>query len=365
MKGRVAAFPTAGGRFTIAEFPVPEPEPGAIIVRVVMAGICGSDLHAWRGETRGAGTAAGHEMVGRVARLGPGVSTDSRGRPLREGDRIVYAYFYPCRRCPVCLRGRLSACPHEVARRPLGEPPYFTSAYADYYYLRPGHWVYRAPDELTDEQLTPVNCAVAQVIFALQEAGVRLGDSFVTQGAGGLGLYALAVAREMGAGPLIAIDGVPGRLELAKQFGADYTIDLRELASAEARVARVRELTGGYGADVVADFVGHARVVPEGVAMTRNGGTYLEGGNISPDDEAPFRPNALVSGRKRIVGVMHYNPDSIGAALDFLLRTRDRYPYDRMISHRFPLDRIDEAMAACEWAGRQADCAVVRGVIVP
>jgi threonine dehydrogenase-like Zn-dependent dehydrogenase len=265
----------------------------------------------------------------------------------------------------VCLRGQFSACPNEVARRPLGEPPYFTSAYADFYYLRPGHVVYRAPDELSDEELTPVNCALAQVIFALQEAGLRLGDSFVTQGAGGLGLSALAVAREMGARPLIAIDGVPGRLELARAFGADHTIDLREFATPEERVARVRELTGGYGADVVADFVGSARVVPEGVAMVRNGGTYVEVGNISPDDETAFRPQTLTFGRKRIVGVMHYNPDTIGIALDFLLRARDTYPFKQIISHRFPLDRIDEALAACEWSGRQADCGVVRGVIVP
>lgn len=365
MHGRVAAFPRPGEPFTIEEFPVPDPEPGAIIVRVVMAGICGSDLHAWRGETPAAGTAAGHEMVGRVAALGEGVSTDSLGRPLHEGDRIVYGYFYPCRRCPVCLRGQFSACPNEIARRPLGEAPHFTSAYADYYYLRPGHVVYRAPDELSDEELTPVNCALAQVIFALQEGGLRFGDSFVAQGAGGLGLSALAVAREMGAQPLIAIDAMPGRLALARAFGADHTVDLREYPTAEARIERVRALTGGYGADMAADFVGSARVLPEGVAMVRNGGTYVEVGNISPADETAFRPQTLSFGRKRIVGVMHYNPDTIATALDFLVRARSRYPFQQIISHHFRLDQIDAAMAACEWSGREADCGVVRGVIVP
>ena len=365
MRGRIAVFPKPGERFTIAEYDVPQPEPGAIIVRVTMAGICGSDLHAWRGETRGAGTCAGHEMVGRVEELGPGVSTDSLGRPLQAGDRIVYAYFYPCRRCPVCLRGQFSACPHEIARRPVGEAPLFTSAYADYYYLRPGHVVYKAPDILTDEELTPVNCALSQVIFGLQEAGLSFGDTFVTQGAGGLGLSALAVAREMGAHTLIAIDGVPGRLDLAVKFGADHVIDLREYPTADARIARVRELTGGYGADVVADFVGHSSVVPEGIAMTRNGGTYLEVGNISPDDAVHLRPQALVSGRKRLVGVMHYDPRTIAQALDFLVRTRGKYPFADIISHHFPLADIDNAFTVCEWAGRQSDCGVVRGVLVP
>jgi L-iditol 2-dehydrogenase len=365
MHGRVAAFSPVGEPFTIKEFEVPEPQPGAMIVTVLMAGICGSDLHAWRGETFNAGMAAGHEMVGRVERLGAGVTTDSRGRPLHEGDRVVYGYFYPCRRCPVCLRGQFWACPNEIQRGPLGEPPYFTSAYADYYYLRPGHFVYRAPDELTDEELTPVNCALSQVVFALQQAGLRLGDSFVTQGAGGLGLSALAVAREMGARPLIAIDSVPARLELARAFGADHTIDLRDYDTPEARTARVRELTGGYGADVVADFVGSARVVPEGVAMTRNGGTYLEVGNISPEDETPFRPRTLTFGRKRILGILHYDPGTIATALDFLVRNRNTYPFSSIISHRFSLAEIDEAFKVCEWSGRQADCGVVRGVIVP
>ena len=265
----------------------------------------------------------------------------------------------------MCLRGQFAACPNEIARRPLGETPYFSSAYADYYYLRPGHVVYRAPEELSDEELTTVNYALSHVVFALQEAGLRLGDSFVTQGAGGLGLSALAVAREMGAHPLIAIDGVPGRLELARDFGADYTVDLNEYPTAEARIARVRELAGGYGADVVADFVGSARVMPEGIAMVRHGGTYVEVGNITPEDETPFRPQTLVAGRKRILGIMHYNPDTIATALDFLVRARGRYPFARIISHRFALDDIDQAFQTCEWSGRQAECGVVRGVIVP
>jgi threonine dehydrogenase-like Zn-dependent dehydrogenase len=365
MQGRIAVFARPGEVFGVKDWTVPDPEPGAAIVRVTMAGICGSDLHAWRGETVAAGSSAGHEMVGRIERLGPGVRTDSLGQPMREGDRVVYGYFYPCRRCPVCLRGQFWACPHEIARRPPEEPPHFTGAYADYYYLRPGHFVYLAPDELTDEELTPVNCALSQVVFALQQSGLGLGDTFVSQGAGGLCLSALAVAREMGARTLIAVDGVPGRLELAKDFGADHVIDLNVYDTPEGRIERVRDLTGGYGADVVADFVGSARVVPEGIGMVRNGGTYLEVGNISPDDATPFRPRTLTWGRKRILGILHYDPGTIPVALDFLLRNHTKYPFRSIISHRFPLAQIDEAFQVCEWSGRQADCGVVRGVLVP
>lgn len=364
MLGRIAAFTAPGEPFAMHEVAVPSPEPGAIVVRVTMAGICGSDLHVWRGEVPNRGMAAGHEMVGRVAALGAGVATDSLGAPLREGDRITYPYFYPCRRCPVCLRGQFAACPNERARRPVAEAPYFTGAYADYYYLRPGHHVFRVPDELTDEVVTPVNCATAQVIYALERAGLRFGDAFVTQGAGGLGLTAVAVARAMGARPVIAIDALPGRLALARRFGADETISLGEFEAAEDRIGRVRSLTGGIGADVVADFVGAARVLPEGVAMTRNGGTYLEVGNISPTDETPLFPSQLARGNKRIVGVLHYNPWAIPAALDLLQRTQGALPWSAVISHRFPLADIDRAFEACEWSGR-GDGGVTRGVLVP
>jgi len=364
MLGRVVAFSNVGEKFKIEEVQVPDPEPGAAVVRVTMAGICGSDLHMWRGDVPNAGMAAGHEMVGRIAQLGAGVSTDSLGKPLKEGDRVTYPYFYPCRRCPICLRGDFAACPNEVARRPVGEAPFLTGAYADYYYLRPNHHVFRVPDELSDELVTPVNCALAQVTYGLERAGLRAGDSFVTQGAGGLGLSALAVARSMGARPLIAIDGQSNRLELAKRFGADETILIADFPEEAERVARVRQLTDGIGADVVADFVGMARVLPEGLAMTRNGGTYLEVGNISPTDEVALRPSQLARGNKRIVGVLHYNPWAIPVALDFLLRNRETYPFHEVISHQFPLAEIDQAFEQCEWAGRTGS-SVIRGVLVP
>lgn len=364
MRGRVVAFTAPGEAFRVEQFEVPPPEPGAIVVRISMAGICGSDLHFWRGDFPNRDMAAGHEMVGRVAALGAGVTRDSLGQPLHEGDRITYPYFYPCQRCPVCLRGDFAACPNEVARQPIGTAPYFTGAYADYYYLRPGHHVFKAPDELPDDIVTPVNCALAQVIYGLERAGLRPGDSFVTQGAGGLGLNAIAVARWMGARPVIAIDALPGRLALAREFGADETVALADFESVEDRVAHVRSLTDGIGANVVADFAGSARVIPEGIAMTRNGGAYLEIGTISPPDHFELHPAQLVRHNKRIAGVLHYNPWSIATALEFLQRERANYPFDKVISHQFPLAEVDRAFEFCEWSGRD-DCEVVRGVLVP
>src|SRR3990170_552842 len=297
MNGKAAIFLGAGKGYQIEELPVPDPEPGGIVIKVSMAGICGSDLHIWRGDSPAfammSNQVVGHEMTGRVYKLGANISSDSLGRPLKEGDRVCYAYFYPCNRCYQCNKGEFAACPNKVNKMVMNPSP-FSGAYAEYYYLMPGHWVFKVPDELSDEMVTSVNCALSQVTYGLRKAGFQMGDTFVVQGAGGLGANACAVAKEMGADQVIVIDGLKDRLELAKKFGADHTINLTELKTPEERVQKVLELTGGRGADVVGEFVGLPAVVPEGLQMVRSGGTYLEIGNISFGQTVAIDPSALV-----------------------------------------------------------------------
>ena len=206
MKGRVAVLKAYGGEFELREYPVPDPEPGAILIKLTRAGVCGSDLHIWRGEmkeTYGAlpkDLTFGHEMCGRVERLGAGITTDSMGRPLREGDRVTFCYFFPCGRCPVCLHDEMGSCPQKGRpNRVAGTAPYFNNAYGDYYYLRPNHFIFKLPDEIPEDMATPINCALSQVLYGLRKAGFRAGQSLVVQGAGGLGVNAVAVARDMGA----------------------------------------------------------------------------------------------------------------------------------------------------------------------
>jgi D-arabinose 1-dehydrogenase-like Zn-dependent alcohol dehydrogenase len=368
MKGKAAVLKGFRKPYEIEEFPVPEVGPGAILIKVSMANICGSDLHIWRGDLPlpipPEGAIFGHEMTGRVAKLGAGVGSDSLGAPLKEGDRVVYCYFSPCGKCYQCLQGQRAACPNKLANMAgsIKEPPHFRGAFAEYYYLQPGMFVFKVPDSLSDELVAPVNCALSQVIFGLTQAGLRFDDSVVIQGAGGLGLNAIAVAREMGAGTIIAIDGVPARLELAKQFGADVTIDLTKASDGE-RIGRVMELTKGRGADLVCEFVGLPAVVPEGLMMVRSGGTYLEIGNISMGQSVPIDPSALVWGNKKIVGVVMYDPWVIPKALDFLERTRERYPIGKVLSHKFPLAKINDAFNQAEWLNRQKDVAITRAAI--
>ncbi|MFQ5861041.1 MAG: zinc-binding dehydrogenase [Dehalococcoidia bacterium] len=374
LTGKAAVFIKAGEPFRIQELPVPQVEPGGILVKLTAASICGSDLHYWRGDgppllTGGSSPGpliTGHEMMGRVHTLGQGVTTDSLNRPLQEGDRVVFFYLFPCLRCYNCIRGELASCPHR--RRfwlPLEQYPYCSGGYAEYFYLHPGHFVFKVPEELPDEAVAPVNCALSQVTYGLHQGGLRMGDTVVVQGAGGLGVNACAVAKETGAHQVIVIDGQDNRLELARQCGADVTINLNELREPQERVARVRELTEGRGADVVLEVVGFPQAVPEGLDMLRPGGTYVEIGHITPGSGVQVDFSRLVRNSTRILAVLNYNPWVIPVALDFLVRIRDRYPLAKLVSHRFPLERINEAFQEAEWQGKAGGTAVTRAILTP
>jgi threonine dehydrogenase-like Zn-dependent dehydrogenase len=263
------------------------------------------------------------------------------------------------------MRGQTNACPLGPARMltPVDRPPHFYAGFAQYYLLPAGATVLRAPDALDDATLAPLNCALAQVVFGLREADLRLGESVVVQGCGGLGLFACAVAKESGAAPVVAIDRVPERLGLARRFGADETIDASAVAEPRERVAQVMRLTGDWGADVVVEVAGVPDVVPEGIRMLARYGRYLEIGNISPRKTYKADPSLLVGTNRRIIGCSFYRPETLRVALDFLTRTADRYPYGDLVSHTFPLEKIDEAFAAA--AAFRAETSVVRAAVLP
>jgi D-arabinose 1-dehydrogenase-like Zn-dependent alcohol dehydrogenase len=366
MKGRVVVCKEYGKPFAIEEYDVPEVEPGAVLLRMTQAGICGSDLHVWRGDQINVplpptGRAMGHEGTGVVERLGQGVTTDTLGTPIGEGDRIVYAAVFPCYRCHLCLRGDTNWC---VNRKypAAGVYPYFTSTYADYLYLPPRHPFFRVPDELPDELLGPVNCAMGTVTTGLKRAGAGEGDAVVIMGAGGLGLHAVAMAKDMGAHQVIVLDRLDNRLRLAEEFGADAAINVGEYATAEARVQRVRELTHGRGADIVMELVGRAELLAEGIDMLSNGGTFVEIGDIVRGREVSIDPSKLLAG-KSILGSLMYRPSLLPTLLDYLVRNRYKLPFHTIISHKFPLAEVNTAFEKAEWNQRQTE--ITRAVLVP
>lgn len=365
--GKAAAFWGAGKPFEIREYPVPDPAPGAVVIRVALANVCGSDLHYWRGDMdvaamgRPLPLVLGHEATGRVHKLGQGVTTDSTGQALKDGDRVVYKYMNPCGHCRACLSRNYKSCPRRLDNWWVSseEWPHFQGAFGQYYYLRPNSTIFKVPDDLTDEMVAGINCALTQVIAGLEIAELKFGETVVIQGAGGLGVYACAVARESGAEKVIIIDGIDERLALAREFGADETIDLREYGESADRVKRVQELANNWGGDVVLELVGNPKVVDEGLRMTAPEGRYLEIGNINVGWKAEIDPSLLVFGNRKIVGISHYEAHHLETAIKFMQRTRTKYPYHKVLSHKFPLEQVNDAFA------QQAKGHITRGALVP
>ncbi|OBB42815.1 zinc-binding dehydrogenase [Mycobacterium sp. 852002-51961_SCH5331710] len=365
--GRIARFDAPGKPFEIETVNLAEVGRGEILIKVTRTNICGSDLHAWHGTfaTRGLGgqlpTVLGHEMVGTVSELGDGVTADSNGAPLAKGSRVVFPYFFSCHRCRNCLAGRRNACLN-LGMAMLGRadaPPYFVGGYADYFLLPAGAVVYTVPDRVSDDIASGANCALSQVMYGLERVDQQLGETVVVQGAGALGLYAVAVAKARGAGRVIAIDGVPERLELATAFGADAVIDINAAATVKDRAKIIRDLTDGYGADVVVEVVGHPSAIDEGLKMLGQFGRYVEIGNINIGKTFEFDPSRFVFANKTMVGVSLYEPPVLSRALTFLEQHQDVLPLHRLAAAQYPLDDINEAFAAAE---HKCD---VRASIVP
>ena len=353
MKGKVAVYLAARQPLEFREYTVPDPEPDSILVRMRMCNICGSDLHLWcglgPGLQDGLPQILGHEMVGTIEKLGGKVRTDSAGTPLEEGDRIIYSYFRFCGTCYYCLT-REANCPNRH-RHWIGVsselPPHFNGGFGEFYYLGPGHWIFKVPDELSDDHVSPVNCAAAEIAFGLRNIEIRGGETVLIQGAGGLGLYAIAMAREMGAAQIIVVDALPPRLELAKQFGADHLLDVRKTSPGE-RLEQVLGWTNSLGADVAIEVAGVPAAVAEGVSLLRNGGRYLCVGNINKGQETSFDPSHVVRGQLTVKGIHGYDSWAIPQALEIIARTKNKYPYESILSHHFKFEDINEAIALAD-----------------
>ena len=344
MRGQIAVM-TEPRHLTFQEYAVPDPEPGALVLRVLRSNVCGSEIHIWCGHhpTKRRG-GLGHETVGVIEKLGAGIDADFAGVPVKEGDRVVATYFIHCRRCPPCRRGKIHLCDNAYrfwGRQPEDDP-HFHTTFATHWYVHPEQAFYRVPDAVTDRAAASANCALSQVYFGLELGPVRLGDCVVIQGAGGLGLNATAVAREMGA-EVIVIDAAANRLADARRFGAHHVIDMRVFPTVEERVAQVAKLTGG-GADICVEVAGVHEAYPEAVKMLRTGGTLIAMGIVNPGKTISFDPGFAVRRGLTTIATVRYPADYLKKSLDFIARYGDRYPFDQLLDRDYPLKDIERAL---------------------
>jgi threonine dehydrogenase-like Zn-dependent dehydrogenase len=372
-----AATLLAPGRLEVREYPFPEAlEPGAVLLRMLASGICGTDKHTFRGETEQyAGTEyerstpfpiiQGHENVGIVEAVGPGGALAFDGRPLAAGDRVVPAPNRACGRCRYCLR----RFPYYFCRNlenygnslTCREAPHLFGGWADYLYLRPGTAVFRVPEGLPD------GIAVLTEIFAVTHsleraaalpvpAGWRPGDTVAVIGVGALGLAHAVKASLMGAGRVLAIDPSARRLALAERLAGAARIP-----AGEDVPRAVLDATDGDGADVVVDATGFPGSFGQAVSMVRDGGVVIEVGAFVDMGEEKLNPAVLCGRNLTMMGVGGEDLLTYEGTLALFDRHRATIPFEQMVSHRFAVPDAPEAMEVALDAEASAKVLIVPG----
>ena len=202
-------------------------------------------------------------------------------------------------------------------------------------------------------------CALITAIHGIERTGIAWRDNVVVQGAGPVGIAALAVAKSSGAAQVIVIGGPKSRLQMARRFGADHLIDLESAKEPRQRIEAIRALTGGYGADVVLECVGIPTAVTEGMEMCRDGGKYLVLGHYCDAGSVAFNPHLITRKQLQVFGSWSSEPRHLKVALEFLRDHRQDFAFDSMVTHRYPIERANEALGmTARW-----ECA--KGVIIP
>ena len=317
-----------GREFEIREYPVPEVEPGRVLVKQELGGICGTDLHNWQFQRLGFDVILGHENVGTLEALGAGVSEDAAGNPVRAGDRVVVS-------------------PHlGVGFQPADRVPPLRGGFGQYVYLWDSRNVFLKTDlpaaiaVLTEPSACAYHC--------VSRGRIQLGDTVVIQGTGPIGLLAIAWARRAGAGRLIAVGGPAGRLEFAERLGADLVIDIDEVPDAEERKRIVRDNTPRRaGADVVCECAGFLAAIPEGLDYLRYGGTYVEFGHFVDTGTFECNPNQMLMRKNlRLEAAWGFEGPHFVRSLALLQQYASLF--EGFVSHVIPLERVADGFHALD-----------------
>ena len=340
--GQLAYMPEPGS-VEIRSYELPPVAEGALLLSTVVAGVCGSDVHMFTGRHPLRSIVLGHESLGRV--IDPSTRPrDSAGVELAVGDRVSVVYFAACRSCPACARGDSQYCVHAYDHwmQSPDVAPHFVGTHGTHYYAGPNQALFRVPDNVPSLMAASANCALAQVCAGIDRAAVHPGQHIIIQGAGGLGLYATALAKERGA-TVTVIDAVEKRLQTALAFGADYAISMQEHTDVEARRRLVTDVSTD-GADIVMELAGVPAAVPEGIGLLRTGGTFIEIGNIMPGVEFALDIGNLTRRAVSIIPVIRYQPRHLQQALQFLSRNVGRLPLADLVDRTYPLEDIQSAL---------------------
>jgi len=361
--GVLAATLVRPGQYEIREYPLPDPAPGCVLIKMEMSGICGTDKHTFQGYTTQYGNRTlefpiiqGHENVGTVAAIGgDGKYTDFEGISLREGDRVVIGANVSCGQCYYCRHDFPYYCCERTTdygnNLSAKNAPHLFGGWSRYMYILPGSFLVKVPDELPSEvavltEIFAVSAGLdrAKQMSAFPNESFRFDDTVVVLGVGPLGMCFLMKARMLGAGTIIAVDLSDYRLNFAKRLGADHALNAGQTPK-EERLQFVKDLTGGRGADMVIECAGVPKAVPEALEMLRVGGLLVEAGNFCDLGEIAMSPHRhLCAKNARILGVGGEEPAAYGPGMRQMARYMKHYPLRELVTHRFGLRDVHAAM---------------------
>ncbi|MFN3409399.1 MAG: zinc-binding dehydrogenase [Limisphaerales bacterium] len=349
-----AAVLVAKERLELREFALRPIREDELLVRVEACGICGTDVHCYKNDPfHLIPVVLGHEGTGEVVQVGRAVKTDSVGKPVRPGDKVVTSTFATSDACMIARYNPAKAnlCDDLRIYGLLPDEPdnHFNGYFGEYLIIRPGSSFFVVNDLSLDLRVLIEPAAVAA--HALERAKktglINFRSRVIVQGCGPIGLMLIAIVRTAGVNNIIAMDGHPARLALARQMGADYALNYRELGGREALMGAVRDLTKGLGAHFAFSVTGVPQAAGEIFKLVRRGGGVCEVGSFVEAGECAVSPHEDWC-RKEImlVGSWAYNSWEYPNAYHFLLRAaRIGIPVEKLITHRFPLARITEAFA--------------------
>jgi len=313
----------------IEDVPVPTVVGGEVLVKVKTATTCGTDVKIFqRGYVEKVirlPSIFGHEWAGEVVEVGSGLQWPEEGMRVRAGNSA------PCLHCGMCQRGQYNLCENMI---------WLWGAYAEFVKV-PSRMVLvnmqEVPGHVSFEEASMAE-PLACVLHGVEEAGVKLGDNVAIIGAGPIGLLHLLTVRKMGVKKAIMVDLVDERLSFAEKIGADVTVN----GGREDVPARVKQLTGGYGADVVIEAIGLPATWEQALRLVRKGGTVLEFGGCPPGTEIKVNAEQLHYGETRVMGTFHTTPLHFRKALDLI--ASGTVDVRSLVTRRMRLEGVREAL---------------------
>jgi len=298
---QAAVFPAPNVPIEIREFPEPELEQGAALLRTMYSEVCGTDVHLHHGKLSDVPypIIPGHVSVGAVAKTRGKIKT-VQGDYIKEGDVVTFLDVHEtCYNCYYCLvADQPTRCPH---RRVYGitysANDGLLGGWSEAIYMKPGVKMIHISKELAPETFIGGGCGLVTALHAVDMAGVRLGESVAVMGVGPVGQSVVALASLSGAGEIVAVDGVADRLAFARKMGATQTISL-DLSKKE-RLSRAHELTRSRGFDVVIEASGHPAAVSEALDLVRDGGRVIVCGHYTDNGSVEIHPHWQIN-RKHV-----------------------------------------------------------------